>query len=338
MNETTRAILAGIAVVVALALAWQLSSILLICFAGVLVAALLDAAVQPLCRRLPVPRPLLVVTAALGIALLIGIGLSLGGVRIWQSLDELWTMLRDQTTALYQRVQDSEFGDSLGMPAGNSFIRGLLPDPGGLFSGAGSIFGSMVGVLSNAVIIAFLGLFLAIDPARYRDGLLLLVPARHRARGRTALDATGQTLRGWLVTQLAVMVLIGVLVYALLSVLGSPNALALGVLAGVLNFVPYLGPILSAVPILLTLAGGDWTTLWVGALGLLVIQNLEGYVVTPLLQQRIINLPPAWSLVIIAGLGLLFGPLGVALATPLFAVARTLTFKLYIEPRDAPSD
>lgn len=332
MREPTRAIILGILTIAALLLAWQLSGILLLVFAGMLVAALLDAAVRPFVRALPLPRALIVVLVALFLVGLIGTGLSWGGFSLWQGVDELWTMLSTRAIDLYERLRD-ELGDPLS-GEGRSLMQGLLPDPGNVFSQAGSIFGVTLGVLGNIVIIAFLGLFFAINPSGYRDGVLVLIPAAQRPRWKAALDHAGQTLRGWLVTQLAVMVLIGVLVYTLLTLLGSSEALLLGLLAGALNFIPYLGPIISAVPVLLTLAGQDMTVLWIGAVGLLLIQNIEGYVITPLLQQRIIALPPAWSLTIMAIMGVLFGPMGVALATPLFAVSRTLTQKLYIEPRD----
>jgi len=332
MTEPTRAIVIGILVIAAMLLAWQLSGILLLVFAGMLVAALLDAAVRPLVRILPLPRPLIVALVALFLVGLIVVGLSWGGFSLWQGVDELWTMVSTRAIELYERVRD-ELGDPLSNES-NSLMQGLLPNPANVFSQAGSIFGVTLGVLGNIVIIGFLGLFFAIDPKAYRDGVLVLVPAAQRARWKAAFDHTGQTLRGWLVTQLAVMILIGLLVFTLLTLLGSSQALLLGLLAGALNFIPYLGPIISAVPVLLTLAGQDMTALWIGALGLLLIQNIEGYIITPLLQQRIIALPPAWSLTIMAIMGVLFGPMGVALATPLFAVSRTLTQKLYIEPRD----
>jgi predicted PurR-regulated permease PerM len=210
----------------------------------------------------------------------------------------------------------------------------FLPDPGGLVSQAGSFFGSTVGVLSNVVVIIFLGLFFAINPATYRDGFLLLMPQRHRPLLMGALTETGSALRGWMVTQLAMMILIGTLVGLLLWVLGVPNALVLGILSGALNFVPFLGPIFSAVPVLLTLASESMNVLILGAVGLLLIQNLEGYILTPMLQQRIIKLSPAWSLSIMAVMGALFGITGIALATPVYAVARVLVLKLYVEPRE----
>lgn len=333
MTDLTRAILIGILAIATLLIAWQLSAILLLVFAGMLVAALLDAAVRPLDKILPLPRAMIVVLVTLLIAGLIAVGLSWGGFSLWQGVDELWSMISKRATELYERFGE-DLGDQLSSE-GNSLMQDLLPNPADLFSQAGSIFGLTLGVLGNIVIIGFLGLFFAINPAGYRDGVLVLIPAKHRLRWKDAFDHTGQTLRGWLVTQLAVMILIGCLVFTLLTLLGSPDALLLGLLAGFLNFIPYLGPVISAVPVLLTLAGQDMTALWIGALSLLLIQNIEGYVITPLVQQRIIELPPAWSLTIMAVMGVLFGPMGVALATPLFAVSRTLTQKLYIEPRDA---
>lgn len=185
------------------------------------------------------------------------------------------------------------------------------------------------------MIILFLGLFFAINPIGYRDGFLLLIPSRHRGKVRDALDAAGATLRGWMVTQLAMMVLIGSLVFGLLWALGIPNAPILGLLSGMFNFISFLGPMFSAVPVLLTLASHDTNVLIMGAIGLLLIQNLEGYVLTPMLQKRIIRLSPAWSLSAMAIMGSLFGIMGVALATPIFAVTRTLVLKLYVEPSEA---
>ena len=333
MADGTRPVLIGIFVVAGLLLAWQVSHILLLVFAGILNATLLDAAVHAIRRIVPLPRPLLVVTVALCILVLLGVGLTLGGASLIESINQLWDMLTDQAERLSDQWDQLQNGDAEGEENG-SFLSNILPGAGELFSQAGSLFSLTTGVASNFIIISFLGIFFALNPPGYRDGFLLLLPRAHRKRLRHAFSSTGEALRGWLVTQVAMMILIGTLVYGLLSALDVPNAPLLGAVAGALNFVPFLGPILSAVPILLTLAAEDMTTLLLGAVGLLVIQNLEGYILTPMLQQRIINLPPAWSLTVMAVMGALFGPLGVALATPVFAVARTLTNELYIDPRE----
>lgn len=334
MPAETRAMVTGVLVAAGLVLAWFLSHALLIIFAGVLVAAVLDAAVHGLRRVIPGPRPLLLAIVSVAILLLVLLALSLGGVSLVLSLQDLWRMLVKEVTRLYALGVENGLVNDLDRAEIEAMVQNFFPDPGGVFNEARSFFGSTLGVLSDFVVVIFLGLFFAINPQAYRDGFLLLMPQRQRPRLLEALSATGEALRGWMVTQIAVMVIVGTLVSTLLLALGVPNAWILGLLAGALNFIPFLGPIFSAVPVLLTLAATDTNTLVIGAVGLLLIQNIEGYVLTPMLQQRVIKLSPAWSLSIIAIMGSLFGLLGIALATPIYAVARVLTLKLYVEPRE----
>lgn len=334
MPVTTRAVITGVLLVAGLILAWTLSHVLLVIFAGILIACVLDAAVRALGRVLPAPRPVLL-TIVSGILLIaIVVALSYGGFGLWKSLQDLWQVLMAEATRLYNQLVNVGLANEINRGELEAMLRNLLPDPGGLFNQARSIFGTTIGAIGDVVIIIFLGLFFAINPVGYRDGFLLLMPPAQRPRILGALGATGEALRGWMVTQLAMMVLIGSLVGLLLWALGVPNAFILALLAGALNFIPFLGPIFSAVPVLLTLAAQDTQILLIGAIGLFLIQNLEGYILTPMLQQRIIKLSPAWSLSVMAVLGSLFGLMGVALATPIFAVIRTLVLKLYVEPRD----
>lgn len=333
--DQTKAIVAGVLVAAALILAWQVSHTLLVIFAGVLIAAVLDAAVRTLGRVAPLPRPLLLAIVSVVILVCVVTALSLGGVSLWRNVQDLWSLLIEEANKLFKRAQAMGFVGDVERGERESILTNLLPDPGGLFNQASSIFGSTIGVIGDVVVVVFLGLFFAISPASYRDGFLLLLPRHHRPAMLTALSATGEALRGWMVTQLAMMILIGVLVFLLLWALDVPNAGVLGILAGTLNFVPFLGPIFSSVPVLLTLAAQDMQVLVIGAIGLFLIQNLEGYILSPMLQQRIIKLHPAWSLATMAVLGSLFGLMGIALATPIYAVVRTMVLKLFIEPREA---
>ena len=335
MSEPVRAVLLGIGLAVALALIWLLGGTLLTIFAGLLVASLLDAIVRGIGRVAPLPRPLLVIAVSLTIFVLAALGLSLGGVSLWRSVDQLIGMLTTQARALYTQFGSLSTTSDLLPDDPNVVLRGLLPNPAGVLSSAQFLFGNTLGLMSNLVVIIFLGIFFAIMPDRYRDGILRLVPRQARGEIRTALDDTGATMRGWLVTQMITMGVVGTLVGLLLWALGTPNALLLGVLAGLLNFIPFLGPLFAAVPVLMTLAAQDMTTLIIGAVGMFAIQNLEGYVLTPVLQARIIALPPAWSLCVMLVMGALFGLPDVALATPFFAVARTLTLSLYVQPERA---
>ncbi|KKB07827.1 AI-2E family transporter [Devosia chinhatensis] len=334
MPADTRAIVTGIVLAAGLILAWYLSHTLLIIFAGVLIACVLDAAVRGLRLILPAPRPVLLAIVSILVLVVVLVALSLGGVSLILSLQDLWRMLVREVSRLYGLAVESGVVDELDRSQIEAMLQNFFPDPGGIFNEARSFFGSTIGVVGDVVVILFLALFFAINPTAYRDGFLLLMPQKHRPRLLEALGATGEALRGWMVTQLAMMVLIGSLMGLLLWALGVPNAPILALLSGALNFIPFLGPIFSAVPVLLTLAAQDTNTLILGAIGLLLIQNLEGYILTPMLQQRIIKLSPAWSLSIMAIMGSLFGIVGIALATPVYAVLRVLTLKLYVEPRE----
>ncbi|WIY52849.1 AI-2E family transporter [Devosia sp. YIM 151766] len=334
MVSNRRAIITGVLLAAGLALAWQVSTPILLIFAGILVACVLDAAVRALARIAPWPRPLLLAIVSFTILVLVVLALSLGGVSLWRNIQDLLRLLVAEIARIYGELQELGLVHEISRSDIETMVTTFFPDPGGLFNQASSFFGSTLGIVSNAVIIIFLGLFFAIDPRAYRDGVLLLLPQTYRPRISAALSDTGEALRGWMVTQLAMMILIGTLVFTLLWALGVPNAPVLGLLAGALNFIPFLGPIFSAVPVLLTLAAQDTQVLILGAIGLFLIQNLEGYILTPMLQQRIIRLSPAWSLSIMTVLGTLFGIMGIALATPIYAVGRMLTLKLYVEPRE----
>jgi predicted PurR-regulated permease PerM len=186
-------------------------------------------------------------------------------------------------------------------------------------------------VLLNFVMVAFIGLYLAIDPGIYRRGLLSLVPLDRRARAAEILAAVGEALRGWLLGQVFAMLVVGVLATIGLWLLGIPLALALGLLAALLGFIPYLGPLAAAVPaVLLALLAGPQQALQV-ALLYVGIQLLEGYFLTPLVQQRAVHLPPALTISAMVVMGGLLGGLGLALAVPLTAAAIVLVQKLYVE-------
>ncbi|KAB7785898.1 AI-2E family transporter [Methylorubrum populi] len=215
---------------------------------------------------------------------------------------------------------------------------GALKSPGSLLSDAGSVLGpaatvviALFNALGNILVIVFLGIAVAADPGSYRDGALRLVPPRHREKGARVLDGAGETLRHWLFGQLVTMAAIFVLTWAGLSLLGIGGALILGLQAGLLAFVPTIGPLIAGVVIVLSSLASGLNGL-LGALGVyLAVQTAESYGLTPFIQRRALDLPAA---TIFAGqllLGVLFGLWGVALALPLVAVIKVLLEELYIE-------
>jgi predicted PurR-regulated permease PerM len=174
------------------------------------------------------------------------------------------------------------------------------------------------------------GIYLAAQPKLYRSGLLKLFPAGSRDRIDQALDDCWTALRLWLAGRLVSMVFIGLLTGVGLWLIGIPGALALGIVAFILEFVPFVGPIIAAVPALvLALAFDPVKALWV-ALLYLGIQQLEGNVIEPIVQQRAVDLPPALLLFAIVAGALVFGPTGVIFAAPLTVVLFVLVKRLYV--------
>jgi predicted PurR-regulated permease PerM len=169
------------------------------------------------------------------------------------------------------------------------------------------------------VLVLFLAIYLAVDPSIYRRGLLRLMPRRNRPQADKVLGAIAGTLRKWLVTQLIAMVVIGAVTTAVLLTLKVRAAIPLGILAGLLEFVPTLGPILSALPaIAMGFVDSPQKALAV-AVAYMGIQFLENHLLIPILMKEGIDLPPALTIVMQALMAIVFGILGLLVAVPLLA-------------------
>lgn len=189
---------------------------------------------------------------------------------------------------------------------------------------------TLVDAATGLILIVIGGVFLAADPGLYRRGAVMLLPKRHHARIDDALLTCGGALRLWLVAELIAMAIVGVLAGLGTWAIGLPAPLALGLFAGLTEFVPVVGPILGAVPaLLLALTQGSSAVLWTLLL-FLAIQQLESNVITPLLQRRMVTIPPALLLFVVLALWLLFGALGVIFGAPLTVVGYVLVKKLYV--------
>jgi predicted PurR-regulated permease PerM len=191
--------------------------------------------------------------------------------------------------------------------------------------------------LSGLLLALVAGIYIAAQPRRYLDGLVILFPVRHRPSAREALRVAGVALHKWLVGQLVAMTLVGLLAGVGLWLLDVPSPLALALIAGLLEFVPVAGPFASAVPaILLALAIG-WEKAALVAILYLGIQQIEGNLITPLVQQQSVDLPPALTLFAMVAFGLLFGLLGVLLAAPLTVCLYVWVKTLYLHDLLVPS-
>ena len=194
-----------------------------------------------------------------------------------------------------------------------------------------SVFGSVVGLGSTLVILIATGLFFAISPALYRDGLVRLLPIEWRPRGREVLDAMGEALQLWFIGQLVDMIAVTVLTGLGLYLLGIKLAITLALFAGLLNFVPYIGALVGSLPALLVASAQSPTLVLYTAILVAAVQTLEGNVIAPLIQKRTVHLPPALTILSQTILGTLFGLLGIILATPFAAAAMTFVKMVYVE-------
>lgn len=320
-----------LAVALLLLLAWRGREVLLLLFAGVLLALLLSRLIDAAVRRTPLGRRSAYAVVLLSLTGLLAGVVWLAAPSVSQQMDELTERLPRAVARLGDRIEEHRWARRLldRAPAPEDLV-----DSGPrVVTQATTLLSSTAGAIGAFVIVLAIGLYLAADLGFYKRGLLHLVPTRRRPRVREVLDEVVTNLQQWLGAQLVSMTVVGLLTTLGLWWLGVPLALTLGIIAALLEFIPNFGPILSAVPaVLLALVESPRLALWVILL-YAGIQALESYLITPLVQHRLAALPPV--LVIAAQLlgGILFGVLGFALATPLLAVALVLVKRLYVEDR-----
>jgi predicted PurR-regulated permease PerM len=190
---------------------------------------------------------------------------------------------------------------------------------------------STVAAVGGFLLIVFLSIYFATDPELYRRGVLALIPVRRRELASQVMDRIAHVLRKWLVTQLIAMAVIGSVSTIALLLLGVKAAFALGLLAGLFEFIPTVGPILSAVPaIAMGFLDSPEKALLV-ALVYMGIQFLENHILIPLLMKGGMDLPPALTVLAQALLALVFGFLGLMVAVPLLATAMVIVQMLYVQ-------
>jgi predicted PurR-regulated permease PerM len=310
-------------------LLWVLAEVVLMLFLGILLALVLRYAAGMVEKYTPIPHPWsfgLVILVLLGIVVVSSLLLI---PEVVTQLEQLWVQLQAAQIQLRQALADTPFGDEL-VPDFLNDPTGL-PSPQRIFGNLTTTFAQGFGILANVLFIGFTSLFLAINPGRYRAGLIRLVPPQGRQRANEVTDHIIQGLKSWLVGRVLSMVLLAVIMSVGLTLLRVPLALGLGVLTGLLEFIPVVGPLLSAVPaILMGFTVNPMRAVYV-ALFYLVIQQLEGNVITPLVQMKTASLPPVLTLTAVLAMGILFGPLGVLAATPLAVVILILVKELYVD-------
>lgn len=335
-----RATVVVLSTVAAAYLLWLLVDLLLLLFACTLVSLILLSITNLIRRRTRLPFGVSLALSVLAFLAVISGAVAFFGATMQAEFAELATRLPAAWVDVQARMAASPWGAEILARA-----QDLTPSEQTIVNAATTALTTIGAALSGMVVVLVGGLYLAAQPNLYAVGLLRLIPSRAQASAAETLDAVTVSLRNWLKGQALGMLFVGIATGLGLWLVGVPAAWAIGVVAGLAEFVPYLGVIVAGIPaIVLGFGQGTSTGLW--TVGVLVaVQQVQGNLVMPLLQNRMVDLPPAVTIFGIIAAGILFGVPGVLLATPLTIVVLVLIRRLYLHEEkdevlasaDAPS-
>jgi predicted PurR-regulated permease PerM len=317
-----------VAVALVPVLVWLLFSVILIAIGAILIAIVLTLGAEPLRRWLKLPRAIALVISGLIIISIVGAAGYLFGMRAAAQLQEVLQLANQAVDSIRASLQSSNFGKLI-----------LSHVEGGNFSLANvvtGVFSVSLSFLTALVIAVFGGIYLAAQVGLYRDGLIQLLPHRLRANGAETIEDISNALRLWVLGQMIGMVLIGLLSTLATWLIGLPLPFALGLIAGLLEFIPYIGPILGAVPAVLVAATkGLDTVLWT-ITAYTLIQQAEGHLIVPLISREMVYIPPLVLILGILAITTLFGIQAVIFAAPIAVILFVAVKKLYV--RDSLGD
>lgn len=328
--------IASIAILLAV-LIWSFPDVFLLAFGSVLVALVLRSLVDGARARLSLSngQALALVLAVLLVVIVLSAWLL--AVRVSSQINELLNTLPQGLEELRRWAE--QFGVVQTIERRSPSVGGWLTNSSVVRHVTDTV-STVAGMLVDALVVLIVAIYLAANPRVYVEGSLHLVPVDHRARIREVCRSLSSTLRWWILGRIGLMVLNAVVTTVGLWVLDVPFALTLGILSGVLNFIPNVGPIIAAAPaLLIALTQGPTQALYV-ALLYIAYQSADGYLLTPLVTQQTVSVPPALTLLAQVLLGASAGLYGLLLASPLVAAGLVIVRMLYVEDvlRDNMSD
>lgn len=327
-----RRVLIASAIIGALLMLWELRAVLVLLFGAVLIATIFRAIAIPLQKHLRLPERLAVAVAIILIVAVIAATVALVGAEVSAEGEALAEILPQSAKIVDARIASVGLGQPLEQIVDRVHSGGLI---GSNISGFRS---SATMSVASFLIVFFGGIFLAAQPRLYGIGFIKLIPARRRHVVAEAMEDSERALRLWLKGQLWAMILIFLMTWIGLHLIGVPSALVLGLISGILEFIPYAGAITSSIPaILIGLAQGPEAALLVVAL-YVIVHHVEAYVIQPVIQQFAVEIPAVITLFCLLAFGLLFGFIGILLAAPMAVVTYVLVKRLYvIEALDTPT-
>jgi len=300
----------------AMALVVLLIQPLLVIFGGLVFAAMLDGGVRLLGRILPVPRGWrLLIVMVLAVSFIAGT-MYMTGVQVADQFAQLQETLAAQATKLLAWASEH------GFVPGRADLKSLAEQAMGSFGRLTLFVGSAVGAVASMIMVLVIGLFIAMEPRLYERGLQWMVPSDMRGEFAITIDRMAFTMRRLLAGRLLGMLVEGVLIWLMLLFGGVPMALVLGILAGILAFIPNIGAIITGVlMVAVGFSAGVDTGYW-AIFTYFLVQNFDGYVVIPMVAKRTVDMPPALTLSSQILASTLFGVLGLALADPMVAMIK----------------
>lgn len=326
-KQTLIVVASGSAVIVLLLTIWHLGQILLLVFASILLALFLRTLANFIHSHTPLPVSwslALVVVLWIGVFMVI---LVLYGPDLADGFYHLFKQAPSAPERLRNELQSYEWGpaviDTLSK-AGQT-----LTSPRQLIGIAG-IFSTAFGAIGSVLFVIVLSLYLAADPKTYINGIARLFPREQRGRVHEAFNRMGHALRWWLLGRITAMVIVGIMIGIGLAVMGMPFAFILGLVAALMDFIPNIGPLIALIPAIMVGLAQDGTTVLYIIIFYLVVQGLEGYLISPYIEEQVVSLPPALLLAAQLLMGAGLGILGVLLASPLTVVAMVLVQMLYM--------
>ena len=307
---------------------WRLADVLLLAFGSILLALVLRGLAGIVSHRTKMPEGVAVAAVVIVATSAFAAFAWLFGSQIVTQFELLSEDLPQGIAQIVRDLRSTQWGAWIFIRAQEVNLTGATTQVTGYIT---AVFGSIIRTAGYLAILLFASIYLAAQPGRYLQGFLRLMAQERRERVGEIFGLTGRTLQRWLVGQSITMAIVGTLTGLGLWGLGVPAPLALGLLAGLFAFIPYVGPLLSAVPGILMAATHGPLPAFYAAMLYAGVHFVEGNLLTPIIQAEIVELPPILTLFATLVFGLLLGPIGVLLAAPLTVVLLVLVNTFYLE-------
>ena len=319
-------ILALIAVV--LLLLQRTFNVWLLVLAGVLIAVFFRGLSHLICSKTRWKESVCLTVSILGTLVLFVLLIWIMGATVQSQADQLSKTLPGTIENAKNQLNQSAIGKKLVQKANDPQTQkqgqALLQ----------TFFKSTFGILGDLYVVLFLGIFFTVSPRLYRDGIVQLVPPRGKEKAKDVLEKLGVSLKKWLKGQLFAMFVVFLLTAAALGIMGIPMWLVLALIAGLLNFIPNFGPIIAMIPaVLVALSQSTSAALWVAGI-YIAIQVLESNFITPMVQKKMVHIPPAMIIMAQLFIAPFSGGWGLVLATPLMVILMVVVQELYVKRQE----